>query len=233
MKKFTIQDAELLANDFRSSFRIAPDSPIDTKVLLYETGVQTIFRPMKDVYGVSLKIKGGDEKFMLINSNSTIGRQNFSIAHEIYHLFYDENPSPHYNITDRQDPVERCANLFASSLLLPEMAMRRIFRTPIDTKDFSFIGNLIKVEQIFSVSNSCLANRLEDLKLINQSEKKLFQTLPIKEYAKEFNVDLSAYEPGNKGLFIGDYGIRARVLFERGEISEGHYNEMISKIHYE
>jgi len=30
-----------------------------------------------------------ETKFIIVNSNHTVGRQNFTIAHELYHLFYD------------------------------------------------------------------------------------------------------------------------------------------------
>ena len=36
-------------------------------------------------------VKQDDVKFMLINANHSIGKQNFSIAHELYHLFVQEN----------------------------------------------------------------------------------------------------------------------------------------------
>ena len=58
---------------------------------------------------------------MLINSNQPLGRQHFTIAYELYHLFIEEKPIPHkcspgYN----KNKVEQSADIFASSLLMLE-----------------------------------------------------------------------------------------------------------------
>ena len=37
-------------------------------------------------------------------------------------------------------------------------------------------------------------------------------------------------QPGNENLVIGDYGEKARSLFENEKISEGHYLELLSLI---
>ena len=42
--------------------------------------------------------------------------------------------------------------------------------------------------------------------------------------------DLSLYEAGNNGMVIGDFGEKARLLFESGRISEGHYYELLNMI---
>ena len=38
------------------------------------------------------------------------------------------------------------------------------------------------------------------------------------------------YEAGNEGLVIGDFGEKARLLYESGKISEGHYIELLNMI---
>ena len=42
--------------------------------------------------------------------------------------------------------------------------------------------------------------------------------------------DGSLYLPGNEGLVIGDFGAKARKLFEEERISEGHYHELLNMI---
>jgi hypothetical protein len=46
--------------------------------------------------------------------------------------------------------------------------------------------------------------------------------------ACEYGYDRALYQKGNEGLVIGDYGEKARLLFEQGKISEGHYNELMN-----
>ena len=38
------------------------------------------------------------------------------------------------------------------------------------------------------------------------------------------------YEAANEGLVIGDFGEKARNLFDKEKISESHYMELLSKI---
>ena len=52
----------------------------------------------------------------------------------------------------------------------------------------------------------------------------------LKESAKQYGYDLSLYEAGNAGMVIGDFGEKARLLFESGRISEGHYYELMNMI---
>jgi hypothetical protein len=54
-----------------------------------------------------------------------------------------------------------------------------------------------------------------------------------KETAKQYGYDTALYEPGNENLIIGDYGVKARELFEREIISEGEYMEAMNLIRYE
>ena len=48
--------------------------------------------------------------------------------------------------------------------------------------------------------------------------------------AQSYGYDTSLYKEGNHGLVIGDYGEKAKTLFDEGRISEGHYLELLDKI---
>ena len=72
--------------------------------------------------------------------------------------------------------------------------------------------------------------RLKDLGLITEKQLKEYQSVPVKDSAREYGYDLSLYESGNKGVVIGDFGEKARLLFEQGRISEGHCVELLNMI---
>ena len=44
--------------------------------------------------------------------------------------------------------------------------------------------------------------------------------------------DRSLYQSGNEGLIIGDFGAKARELYDKEKISEGHYMELLNMINY-
>ena len=172
---------------------------------------------------------------MLINSSRTRGHQHFTIAHELYHLFYEEHPRPHIDeeMESAGRPIpEQNADAFASALLLPSNAVRQMIpESEIQQKNIS-IATILKIEQFFSVSRKALLNRMLKLKYITQEQHESLSDLPVKWSASAYGYDLSLYEPGNENLIIGDFGEKARLLFENEKISEGHYHELMQLIGY-
>ena len=105
MKKLTIHEAEVLASKFRFDNGLSQSGPINTKTLLRKLEITAMYRPLSDAsYGISCR--------------SNTGRQHFTIAHELYHLFYDEALTPHM-CQGTVSGTERNANMFDSALLLP------------------------------------------------------------------------------------------------------------------
>ena len=172
---------------------------------------------------------------MLINSNTKRGRQHFTIAHELYHLYYDEDPKPHVcRLGETRDVHEINANLFASSLLMPQEGILQLIPEQELTKKAISLPTIIKLEQFFSVSRSSMLYRLCNLGILpKQRVEELLQLYSPTESAKQYGYDTSLYEPGNTNLIIGDYGVMARELLEREIISEGEFDESINLISYE
>lgn len=94
----------------------------------------------------------------------------------------------------------------------------------------TFVPTVLKLEQFFAVSRSALLVRLSTLRLISKVQYNQLNEIPVIHSALEHGYDTALYKLGNKGLVIGDYGVRARSLFEEDLISEGHYVELMSKI---
>ena len=87
MKQLALETIESFAKQFRLENGISENEPINLKSLLRKLKILTIFRPLSDsFYGMSLQSKLGIS-FILINSENPKGRQHFSIAHELFHLY--------------------------------------------------------------------------------------------------------------------------------------------------
>ena len=86
------------------------------------------------------------------------------------------------------------------------------------------------MEQCFKVSHQAMIYRLKRLGLIDEPELSMFLQIPFREIASRRGFDTSIYDKGNEGLVIGDYSSLATDLFEKGRISEGHYNEIVNLI---
>lgn len=237
MKKLNVSEADYLASKFRVNvLGCGLADPIRIKAMLLKLNILTIYRPLSENFGgLSLRSKNGEERFMLVNSNTKRGRQHFTIAHELYHLYYDEDPKPHVcRLGETRDVHELNANLFASSLLMPQEGILQLIPEQELTKKAISLPTIIKLEQFFAVSRSSMLYRLCNLGILSkQRVEELLQQYSPTESAKQYGYDTSLYEPGNENLIIGDYGVMARELLESEIISEGEYDESINLISYE
>lgn len=235
MKKLNQETAENLAAKMRSDkLRISNSEPVSMKTALRQLNILTVYRPLSDnLFGLSLISSDKQHRFMLVNSNSTRGRQHFTIAHELYHLYFDDNPRPHFcGQATETDPSERSANLFASALLMPkEGLLQNISDNEITSREFE-IDTLLRLEHIYGTSHQTLVFRLKELRLISTACAERMMKLNITTESSLRGYDLDIYQKGNENLVIGDFGSKARKLFEEERISEGHYLELLNLIGY-
>lgn len=105
--------------------------------------------------------------------------------------------------------------MFASSLLMPEGGICQLIpEMELKTKNIS-MATVLKLEHYFSVSRSALLYRLQNIGLITESTRSKLAEIKVKYSAKCFGYDTALYEPANEGLVIGDFGEKARKLFEQ------------------
>lgn len=233
MNKLSLQQVEELALKFRIDNELNAKEPINVKSLIRRLNILMIYKPMSEQScGLSLMTPDKKYKFILVNSNNQRGRQHFTIAHELFHLYFDDNPVPHICSTDKsKDITEKNADNFASALLMSrEGIFANISFEEIKKQNLS-IAEILRLEQIFSVSHQALVYRLKHLKLIKEDYVAELVSLPIKRTAEQYGYDLSLYEKGNENLMIGDFGQKAKILFDKEKISEGHYTELLNKVY--
>lgn len=235
MKKLNLETAEILAAKMRGELlRVSSTEPLNMKTTLRQLNVMTLFRPLSDgLFGLSLLTPDKRHRFMLVNSNSRRGRQHFTIAHELFHLYYDENPKAHFcGLSVDTDPTERSANLFASALLMPKDGLlQNIPSEEIVSKNVS-MDTLLRIEHLYGVSHHTLVLRLKELHIVSPSYADELLSVSITQEAALRGYDINLYSKGNEGLVIGDFGSKARKLFDEERISEGHYLELLNLIGY-
>lgn len=230
MKASLINLVESQVSRFRSLSGLSDTEAINLKSLLLKLKVQTIYRPLSEKFS-GMSLKSGDSRFMLINSNNSRCRQHFTIAHELYHLYFDQNPTPHNSsIEGQKSDIEQCADAFALMFLMPADGVRQLIPDNELVSGSVSLASILRIEHYFSVSHRAALNRLFDLKLIDRTDYDTLKEFPVKKTAREYGYDTSLYEPGNENLVIGNFGEKARKLFEEEKISEGHYLELLHKI---
>ena len=209
---------------------LSQSEAVNVKSLLRKLNILTVYLPLSEnAHGLSLKSPKG-YRFILVNSNSSKGRQHFTIAHELFHLYYDENPKPHICSKDGTSKNERCADRFASALLMPEEGVIGMLSDEEYANKQISIAQVLRLEQYFCVSRSTMLLRLKELNMLSSVQYEKLKTYPVIRSAKEYGYDDSLYLPGNENLTIGDYGEKARLLYEEEKISEGHYLELLNLI---
>ena len=221
------------ANQFRERNGISGGEAIRLKSLLLKLNVFTLFRPLTEAFsGMSLKVNE-NARFILVNSNHSVGRQHFTIAHELYHLFIQEKLEIHQcktGLFDLKNKEEYNADYFASCLLMPESGIQEMIPDEELNKKKISLQTVLKLEQYFSVSHSSMLLRLKMLSLIDIKTFEHFKTLKITETAQQYGYETSLYKDGNNNVIVGDYGEKAKRLFDIEKISEGHYMELMQKI---
>ena len=230
-KRLSKEQAAHFAAQLRIMAGLNEREPIHIKGLLVKLGILTRYRPLSEnAYGLSLQTPDKRFRFMLINSNSTRGRQHFTAGHELYHLYFDPEPKPHVCKKVGEKPsVERDADLFASHLLMPSQGV--LGEIPAgELRSGITISTLLRLEQLFSVSHEAMIYRLRALSVIGEAHVERFLALPISEVAIANGYDLSLYQKGNENVTLGDFGSNARKLYEMEKISEGHYLELLNQI---
>lgn len=229
MNKFIL---EKYASQFRSKHGLGADDPIRFKSILSKLNVITIFRPLgTDFSGMAIKIRDEDVvRFLLVNSSHSLGKQHFTICHELYHLYIQNNFSSMFcntGIFQKGTGEEYNADIFASYLLLPENGLKSLIPDNELVKDKISLKTILKLEHYYSCSRAALLYRLKDMKLITSATYDKY-SVNVKWSAIQYGYSTDLYKPGNDTLVIGDYGELARELFEKEKISENHYISLLT-----
>jgi Zn-dependent peptidase ImmA (M78 family) len=216
---------------FRTENGLSSGEPIKIKSLLLKLNIQTFFLPLKDnISGMS--VKAGDFKFMLINSNHSIGRQNFTILHECYHLCIQKDFDSRICSTgkfDTSDQNELKADWFAAFVLMPEKGIAEIIPEDETRKNKIKITTLLYLEQYYGCSRRALLHRLNEMNLVSEDFMSEYKD-NVKSTAILYGYDIKIYESGRENMFIGDYGSTAKGLYDKELISDSHFISLMQDI---
>lgn len=194
--------------------------------LLYKkANISIIKKQLKgDISGLCSKSSDGTMA-ILVNSKYSLGRQNFTIAHEYYHLMYDENFSKY------EQEKESKANNFASYFLMPEEALnyylgeRKIQRK----KDILTPNDVIKISAYFKLSYLATIVRLEKIeKLLSKSKAEEYKNLNAKELATLNGIFTKLYDSTNEEFLAKtNYVEEVEKALQNEKITKGKYENLL------
>lgn len=229
LKKSDKIQLELLSLSLRQEQGVKFNEPVSVHQMLRNKNIMASFQPLSEGFeGMAIKIlrKEHDVRlFMLVNTSSNYSRQRFTACHELYHLLFQEDFSVSYE-TDNEDGKksieEQSADYFARCLLLPRDGVLSLIPVEKRKRDAISMATVLKIEQNFRCSRSCLLYRLKEMDLISETVYGLFQHDVIRS-AAEYGYPTSLYMPTHSKELIGDYNVKARQLYDKGLISQAKY----------
>lgn len=216
-----------LSQLLRCKWGINAYDPIDIlkESLEHLKNLTIVWMPLnKEINGCCSKNK--KDYLIILNSAKDIGNQNFTLAHELYHLLFENADEWIICSDDNNSESEINANVFASHLLLPEASLYEYgMKNNIDEWK---IEDMISCEQYFEINHGELLSRLENSELkMNLADDN--GDVLIK--SKSLGYDTSLYMPSQKKYYsLGNYIRLTENEFEKEKFSAGKRNELLKSV---
>jgi Zn-dependent peptidase ImmA (M78 family) len=232
------ENIEINANAIRlrKIFGYNSESPIDIfSILKNQDNLTIVFYPMSErISGICLKV--GDDGLIAINSALTVGRQKFTAAHELCHMYFHEMQKTMIcdnNIGKNKDRKEVEADRFASYFIAPYESFIDYMDSRCNKKkDRISLEDIVRTEQYFGFSRQAVLWRLVNEGYLNSATANTMKTGIIKS-ALDLGFDKKLYLPTPKEeeyFTFGKYVRLADKLKEKDRISNGKYEELLMTV---
>lgn len=188
--------------------------------------ITVIFCPIsKNTSGIC--INRNSIQIICINSIMNLGRQRFTLAHELYHLLIEKELKFKICTENDKDTSEREANTFASFLLMPEEALKNYIE--LNNIQIWNLDEIIKIEQYFQMSHEAMLIRLKKFGCINEQELQDLMNIKITNTAKQKNFSTELYKPPTEIQYtvLGKYINLIDKLNSNNIISSGKRRELL------
>ena len=237
------------AVELRRDWDLNPYSPIDLfsivlsklpdlTILFYPMSDNTSGMCIKNINGIDLneltdmgdsKEQSSEDMVICINSNMSKGRQRFTLAHELYHLLFEEDKR---NLiiceASNDDDSEIEANIFASYLIMTYEGLERYAKTN-NLTEWS-LEEIIRAEQYFQISHHAMLFRLREHDFISSEECRELKSVQIGYSARINGFSDSLYNPSSeseKYFSLGKYIRSVEKAFNDNKISPGKRDELL------
>ena len=188
-------DLSAKAQELRESLGEDANSPVDIFSLVSQIdGLTLVFYPLGDsISGMCVRDK--EIKLIAINSTMSYGRQRYSLAHELYHLYYDDEKG--FNVCskvfDPKSENEKCADQFASYFLAPYKSLKTAIKKIAGNGTCS-MQHVIALEQHFGMSHLAMLWRLVSERYLKADMLEQYSRGVILE-ARSLGYDDKLYKP--------------------------------------
>jgi len=167
-------------------------------------------------------------RILVVNSSQSIGRQNFTVAHEIGHIYLHNTDSLVEISGDESSTKEREADNFASMFLMPANDVSSMIQTNGGI-EFDAV-EVMEMSQMFRMSYKATLKRLTEVFGRKAIPLTLWDKKPL-QLAEMLNMDKRLYEPsGEKYWSNTKYVSTAFRVLEKERISFSRFLELMKDI---
>lgn len=227
----TAQELNSLALKTRRMWNEDGYSPIDIFAIVNgwkDKKITIVKYPMSSrISGMCTKEK--KDIIICINSTTSYGRQRFTLAHELYHVLYEENLQQvicDMSMNSDKSESEREADQFASYLLMPYDALLEYEYN----KSKWNLEKVIDAEQFFQISHQAMLHRLVCDNILSIDIANKYKAITVSTVAAKLGYDKELYFPTNKNkqyFTTGEYIRKVEKLAEKNLISNGKKEELL------
>lgn len=227
----TAQELNSLALRTRRIWNEDTYSPIDIFAIVNgwkEKKITIVKYPLSSrISGMCTKEK--EDIIICINSTTSYGRQRFTLAHELYHVLYEENMQRvicDMSMNSDKSESEREADQFASYLLMPYDAL---LQYEPDKAKWN-LEKVIDAEQFFQVSHQAMLYRLVFDNLLRKDFADKYKSITVSMEAAKLGYSKKLYFSPDKGrqyFTTGEYIRKVEKMAERDFISNGKREELL------
>lgn len=146
------QQAEKLLGDLQVS-----TLPVDVYEIADKLGIEIMELSEPDWFSGSL-LNIEDSYYIIVNKIMTPEKKRFTIAHELGHFILHKNEVV-YMDNDKQEHLQRQANMFAAALVMPERAVRA--ESNKWYKNHKFLAG------VFGVLEDTMFDRMRELEILH------------------------------------------------------------------
>lgn len=191
LSNFTLDEAYHLSENIREKMGLG-DFPANNLITVLEERFGLRFIIDEEVESSAACSRFSKGCFIMINGKNAEVRQNFSIAHELFHLItWNEELLKTVDQNDYLNKFnETLANAFAAGLLIPKEKLQTE-QMRICKKNIGIVEVIALADQ-FQVSHEAMLYRLLNAKLITDSElKELKPLMPSQVLSKTSRQEIS------------------------------------------
>ena len=199
----------------RSRFNVPPGSTVDPVDLAAKLGIQVHFEPLPSLEGLYV---AGKRPRIILGSDRPSGRRNFTCAHEIGHFAHGHGTRvDEYRLNKRPyDPDEFAADRFAAALLMPRIAVEKIFASRgWNTQDAAPEQMFVVAAELGVGYSTLVTNLTSTLKLISYARAKMLR----QHKPQRLKATLAGHDIEHHLVVVDKEWMRSTLELEVGDVA--------------